>query len=108
VLKYVSEENYGVEITSDGKVAVRSVFNGVVTAITPISGANMTVIIRHGKYYTVYSNIVNVKVKKGDIVETKQDIGEVFIEPGPSNNCVLKFMVFDEKYLDPELWIAKK
>lgn len=107
VLKYVTEENFGIEITCSGKVTARAVFKGTVTAISPISGANMTVIVRHGKYLTVYSNIVNVKVKKGDTVQTKQEIGDVFMEAGSSGNCVLKFMIFEEKYLDPELWIAK-
>lgn len=106
VLKYVTEENFGIEITSSGKVSARAVFKGMVTAITSISGANMTVIIRHGKYLSVYSNLVNVKVKKGDQVDTKQILGDVFIDSS-SNNSLIKFMIFDEKYLDPELWIAK-
>jgi len=107
VLKYVTEENYGIEITSSGKTMVRSVFKGEVTLISPISGANMTVIIRHGKYLTVYNNLVKVKVKAGDLIDTKQEIGEVFIDPDSNNNCILKFMIFDQKYQDPEAWIAK-
>ncbi|MDQ1296696.1 MAG: Peptidase protein, partial [Bacteroidota bacterium] len=75
VLKYLTEENIGVEITSSGKTLARSVFKGEVTAISVISGSNMTVIIQHGKYYSVYNNLVNVKVKKGDKVEIKQIIG---------------------------------
>ena len=46
VLKYLTEENIGVEITSSGKTFVRSVFKGEVTAISAISGSNMTVIIQ--------------------------------------------------------------
>jgi septal ring factor EnvC (AmiA/AmiB activator) len=107
VLKYVTEENFGIEITSSGRTMVRSIFKGEVTAISAISGANMTVIIRHGKYLSVYNNIVNVKVKTGDRVETKQEIGEVFRDPDSNDNCTLKFMIFEQKYLDPELWIAK-
>lgn len=107
VLKYVEEKNDGIEITSSGRTSARSIFKGEVTAITPISGANMTVIIRHGKYLSVYNNLVNLKVKKGDKVETKQVIGDVFADPRDNNNCTLKFMIFEEKFLDPELWIAK-
>jgi septal ring factor EnvC (AmiA/AmiB activator) len=107
VLKYVEEKNDGIEITSSGRTAARSIFKGEVTAITPISGANMTVIIRHGKYLSVYNNLVNLRVKKGDKVETKQVIGDVFADPRDNNNCTLKFMIFEEKFLDPELWIAK-
>jgi len=50
VLKYVTENNIGIEITSLGKTAVRSVFKGEVTRVFLIKGANMTIIIRHGKY----------------------------------------------------------
>jgi len=108
VLKYVTEENKGIEITSEGKIAARSVFKGEVSAISAIAGANMTVIIRHGNYLSVYSNLVKVKVKKGDNVETKQEVGEVYSDPGTEKNCTLKFMIFEQKNaLDPEQWIAK-
>jgi len=108
VLKYVTENNYGIEITSSGKTMARSVFRGEVTSIFAISGANMTVIVRHGKYYSVYNNLVNIKVKKGDQVDTKQELGEVFKNPGGDGTSTMKFMIFEEKkHLDPELWIAK-
>ena len=49
-LKYVTENNIGIEITSSGKTSARSVFKGEVAKVFAIQGANMTVIIRHGKY----------------------------------------------------------
>lgn len=108
VLKYVTEENKGIEITSSGRTIARSIFKGEVSAISAISGANMTVIIRHGSYLTVYSNLINVKVKKGDKVEIKQEVGEIYSDPGSDNNCILKFMIFEQKNaLDPEQWITK-
>jgi septal ring factor EnvC (AmiA/AmiB activator) len=107
VLKYVTENNFGIEITSSGKTLARSIFKGEVTRIFAISGANMTVIIRHGKYLSVYNNLVNVKVKTGDKVDTKQELGEVFKDPGEGGMCIMKFMIFEEKYMDPEQWIAK-
>jgi murein hydrolase activator len=108
VLKNVTENNIGIEITSSGKTLVRSVFQGEVASIFPIRGANMTIIIRHGKYYTVYTNIVKVRVAKGDKVITKQEIGEVYSEPESDNTCILNFMIMETKYQDPELWISKK
>ena len=108
VLKNVTENNIGIEITSSGKMTARSVFQGEVVRVFSIAGANMTVIIRHGKYLSVYLNIVNVKVKPGDKVITKQDIGDVYSDPGDSYNSILKFMIFETnaKYLDPESWIS--
>ena len=109
VLKYVTEDNSDIEITSSGETSVRSVFKGEVAGIFSIRGANMAVIIRHGKYLTVYQNIIGVRVKKGDKVETRQEIGKVFSDSENGNEAVLKFYVFEERLkLDPELWISKK
>jgi len=109
VLKYVTENNPGIEITSLGQTKVRSIFNGEVARVFTIQGANMAIIIRHGKFLSVYQNIVNVMVKKGDKVKTKQEIGSVFCEAEDGNKAILKFMIFEEKVkLDPELWISKK
>jgi len=108
VLKYVTENNPGIEITSLGKTAVRSIFKGEVAKVFSIQGANWTVIIRHGKYLTVYQNIVDLKVKTGDRVETKQEIGNVFCETDNGNKAILKFMIYEEKEKqDPEVWITK-
>jgi len=109
VLKYVTEDNIGIEITSSGETEVRSIFKGEVARVFSIPGANMAVIVSHGKFYSVYQNIVDVKVKKGEKVETKQMIGKVFNEPENGNKSILKFMIFEEKKKqNPELWISKK
>lgn len=107
VLKYVTENNIGIEITSSGKTIARSVFQGEVANVFFVAGANMTVILRHGKYLSVYTNLINLKVRKGDKVVLKQELGEVFSDANENNNCILKFMIFDTKYQDPETWIAK-
>lgn len=109
VLKYVTENNIGIEITSLGKTLVRSIFKGEVARVFPVQGANMIVIIRHGKYLSVYQNIIDLKVKPGDRVETKQEIGSVYCDTENGNKSILKFMICQEKdYLDPEAWISKK
>jgi murein hydrolase activator len=109
VFKYLTEDNIGIEITSSGKVNARSVFQGEIVKVFAIKGANMTVIIKHGKFLSVYANISNVRVKVGDKVAVKQDIGDVYMDPGNGNNSILKFMIFEAnmKYLDPEAWIEK-
>ena len=109
VLAYVDENNPGIEITSTGKTIARSVFKGTVVKVFAIPGANMSIIIKHGKYYSVYQNLVNVKIKPGEQVETKQDLGEVYCDTSNGSGSILKFMIFDEKEkVDPEVWIAKK
>jgi len=109
VLKYVVENNNDIEITSSGETPVRSVFKGSVARVFSIQGANMSIILKHGKYYTVYSNLVNVAVKAGDKVDTKQLLGYVYNDRERGDEAVLKFMITEEKVnLDPELWISKK
>ena len=108
ILKYVTENNIGIEITSLGKTAVRSVFKGEVAKVFSVQGANMIVIIRHGKYLSVYQNIVDLKVKPGDKVDTKQEIGNVYCEKENANKSILKFMIYEERNsLNPEAWISK-
>jgi septal ring factor EnvC (AmiA/AmiB activator) len=108
ILKYVTEENIGIEITSQPNTVARSIFKGEVSAVSTIQGANMTVIIKHGKYLSVYNNLVRVRVKKGDNVDTKQVVGDIYQNPDENNNCTLKFMIFEERNaLDPEAWITK-
>lgn len=109
VLKYVTEDNIDIEITSYGDTPVRSVFKGEVARVFAIPGANMAIIIRHGRYLTVYQNIVNIRVKAGDKIDTRQEIGMVYNDKDNGSKAVLKFMIFDEKVkMDPELWISKK
>jgi len=109
VLKNVTEDNIGIEITSSGPTKAKSVFKGEVGGVFAISGANMAVIIRHGKYLTVYQNLVNVVVKTGESISAGQVLGDVFIDNGDGGKAELKFMVYEEKKkLDPEQWLIKK
>jgi septal ring factor EnvC (AmiA/AmiB activator) len=109
VLKYVVENNNDIEITNSGETQVRSVFKGTVARVFSIQGANTSIIVKHGRYYTVYSNLINVAVKAGDKVDTKQILGYVYNDLERGNEAVLKFMITEEKVnLDPELWISKK
>ena len=109
ILKNVTEDNIGIEITSSGSTRARAVFKGEVVRVFAISGANMAVIMRHGKFLTVYQNLVNVRVKAGDSVSLGHDLGEVYLDSANGNKTVLKFMIYEEKKkLDPELWLIKK
>ena len=109
-LKYLTEDNIGIEITSSGAISAKAVFKGEIARIFSIPGANMTVIVRHGNYLSVYANLVNIKVKAGDSVAVGQILGDVFADSDNKNASVLKFMIFEneKKYLNPELWLAKK
>ena len=105
VFKQVKLNNAGITITTSRNADVRAVFKGVVTEIMFIPGDNNVVIVRHGNYLTVYSNLVEVFIKKGDVVNVKQRIGKLAVSSG--NNSTLNFQVWrDKDNLDPQLWLT--
>lgn len=108
VLSNVQISNNGINISTEAGSRVRAVFNGEVTRVFGITGGNSAVIIRHGKYLTVYSNLSEVAVKKGDQVSTNQTIGKVYTDSEDGNKSTLKFQIWREsEKLDPEDWIAR-
>ena len=68
-----SVQNNGIDINSAPGTKVRAVFDGEVTKVFAITGANYTVLIRHGQFLSVYQNLVNVRVKSGDKVLNQRD-----------------------------------
>jgi len=108
VLTNVQVQNNGVNIATETGAKVRAIFNGEVSRVFGISGGNTAVIIRHGAYLSVYSNLREVVVKKGDKVSTKQNIGTVYSDYDDNDKSILKFQIWKESTkLDPEDWIGK-
>jgi len=104
--KNVVVNSNGIDISTGAKSSVRAVFKGEVTKVIAIVGANYTVIIRHGNYRTVYQNLINVTVSAGQMVDTKQRIGEVYTDDNGSARY--HFEVWNEReILNPQLWLAK-
>lgn len=108
VLEKVQIRNNGINIATEPGAKARAVFNGEVTRVFGITGGNSAVIIRHGSYLTVYSNLREVVVKTGDKVKERQTIGTVFTDPDDGNKTILKFQVWHENQkLNPEEWLGK-
>lgn len=108
VLKYVVVRNAGVDITTQANAKARAIFKGEVTKVVAIPGGNIAVIIRHGNYLTVYSNLSEVFVKAGQQVEGKEEIGNIFTDKNDDNKTVLKFQLWRENTkLDPEEWLRQ-
>lgn len=104
VFKQVKLNNAGITITTSRNADVRAVFKGVVTEIMFIPGDNNVVIVRHGNYLTVYSNLVEIFIKKGDTVNVKQKIGKL---ASSGESSTLNFQVWKDKdNLDPQLWLT--
>lgn len=104
VLKGIFVRNDGIDISTTSGSYIRSVFDGDVTRVFVIPGVHTTVIIRHGNYLSVYSNLSEVFVKQGDKVKTKQSIGKIFTDDDKS---VLQFQIWKENVkLNPQDWLA--
>lgn len=107
VHKRVEVYSTGIDITTSKNSDVRAVFQGEVTEVwLPPGYSNYVVIIRHGNYLTMYVNLVDVKVKKGQKVKTKDVIGKVGFDT--EKGSVLQFEIWKNiEKLNPELWLAK-
>ncbi len=81
-LKNIEITNNGIDIRTEESAAVHAVFEGRVAGVQFIPGHDYTVILQHGNYYTVYSNLAETSVAKGDMVKSRQQIGRV------SNNTI--------------------
>jgi murein hydrolase activator len=107
-LKGIMVKNNGVDINTNKNAPARSVFGGTVSGVITIPGAGKALILRHGEYLTVYSNLESVSVKTGDKVTTKQYIGSVGNNSdGDRGELHLEIWKNSSK-LDPQIWLARK
>ena len=108
-LNGVVTNNNGIDITCSTGSNVRAVFGGEVSSIFSIQGAGKVIIVKHGNYRSVYSNIKDTYVKIGAKVATKQNIGSLIQE---GNISICHFEIHQvingvTQSLNPSLWISK-
>lgn len=97
--------NNGVEICSSMGSQARAVFEGEVTAISISPTGGKLVIIRHGEYLSVYSNISDVTVKTGEKVSLKQSIGTVLHNEDEGKSSLNLQIWKGQKTMDPADWL---
>ena len=103
---YVRTTNNGIDIRTTKGTDARAVFTGTVTRVFVLPGYNYNVIIRHGRYLTVYGNLGRVYVKVGDRVATRQAIGRIYSDSENRDETVLHFQLWREKRkLNPLVWL---
>jgi murein hydrolase activator len=106
VLPHVKVKNNGIDILVTNGTVVRSVFEGKVSRVLSVPNLNKVVIIRHGEYLTVYSNMDEVTVTDGQEVSTRQAIGKVHSDP-EDGKSELHFEIWLGKTIqDPQLWLS--
>lgn len=107
VLRGIETLNNGVKITTEEGSFVRAIFEGNVSRIIDIPGSGKAVIISHGDYFTVYSNLIEVFVKRGQTVGLKEDIARVFTKSS-NKESITELQIWNgSEKLDPSSWLYK-
>lgn len=105
-LKHVETDNSGIDIEVGKGSKARAIFTGKVSAIFRQDGFNTIVMVRHGKYISIYAGLSGVNVKQGDSVKTGQTLGSIYSDPEDSNRTILHFEIRNERQkLNPTLWV---
>ena len=108
VLAGVNIENNGIEIATEPQSYCRSIFNGKVSSILTMPNGTKVVMIRHGEYISVYSNLGEVFIQKGQEVATKENLGLVYTSK-QEGSTVIDFQLWkSSQKLNPQLWLMKK
>ena len=104
VLKGIVLQNDGINIQTKQEEKVKCIFEGEVRAVAFIPSIGTSVIISHGEYFTVYSGLKEVVVKKGQKVALNQEIGQVHINTDGVSE--LRFQIRKNTVaLDPQAWL---
>lgn len=102
-LQGIKVKNNGIKISTTEGSRARAVFDGEVTKILIIQGAGKAVMVRHGEFITVYTNLKETFVNTGDKVKTKEEIGIVLTDRGKTE---FEFQLWQGmELLNPSYWI---
>ena len=103
----VEVNNPGIKIATEDSAEVKAVFNGEISKVVIVKNGNPAIIIRHGNYLTIYTNLSKIYVKSGDKVKTGQAIGQVFTNK-TNGESMLGFRVYkNDQKLNPQYWLTK-
>ncbi len=105
-------ENNGIDISTENNGKIKAVFNGKVTSVLIIPGAGKVVMISHGEYRSVYANLKEVYVKKGDQVKKNQELGMLLsLENGKLSEAhfeIWKISSNGMKTENPSYWLKSR
>lgn len=107
-MKYVQTNSSGIDIQTKSGASARAIFKGTVSRVFSVQGTNFSIIVRHGNYLSVYSNLEKVSVKAGQTVKIGDKLGTIYSDPEQNNLTIMHFQIWkDLQKLDPELWLKK-
>lgn len=100
-------DNPGITISTPSPgVNVKAVFDGEVAGVYNL-GDGMAVTIRHGKYFTTYSNLTGVSVGKNALVKTGQSIGRTGKDDDGSGGQIDFILMIESRNVDPLPWLRR-
>jgi len=107
IVKTTTIQSNGVRIRTSSDVEARTIFNGEVYSIIKSKNNTYTILIQHGNFFTVYKNLSDIYVKKGDKLKTKDSIGKIATDP-LNGQTILSFSIFNKGVpQNPRFWIYK-
>lgn len=102
----VSISNGGVDLRVSGDRSAYAVFEGVVSRVFVTAGYGQSVIVRHGNYLTVYSNLSSVRVSSGQRVSAGTALGSISSDDSNGRGNTLHFQLWHERSKqNPAAWI---
>lgn len=107
VYEHLTTINNGIDILTNKGTKARAVFKGKVAAIIALPGGKKAVLIQHGEFFTMYSNLGKVYVKKGDEVSTNEDIATILTDENGKTELHFEIWQGNQKQ-NPSLWIKVK
>ena len=105
--KHITVVNKGVNIAAPKGADVMAIFEGQVARVMFIAGLNNCVMLRHGDYFTIYSNLATVSVKAGESVRANQKLGSLSGGDNPDDYQLHFELWYHTTNQDPEVWFAK-
>ena len=105
VLSNITTQNSGVDISTYKGAHARAVYEGTVQAVMSISGNGKSVLVKHGSYFSVYTNLSSVSVSKDDVVKRGQSLGIIYTSG--DGETVMNFQVWSgTTKQNPAIWVA--
>ncbi|MFV0530608.1 MAG: peptidoglycan DD-metalloendopeptidase family protein [Flavobacteriales bacterium] len=103
--KNIYVNNNGIDIDTNKGASSRAVFSGKVSAIISIPGGNKAILVQHGNYFSVYNNLEEIYVSKGQKITTKQSLGKVYTD-SKTGKTTLNFQIWkNSSKQNPTYWI---
>ena len=107
IVKTTTIQSNGVRIRTSSDVEARTIFDGVVYSVIKSKNNTYIILIQHGSFFSVYKNISEIYISKGDRLKTKDPIGKIATD-NLNGQTILSFSIFNNGIpQNPSLWIYK-